>query len=109
MKKITLLDRRRAAPASQELAPRFWDTKSLPEMNSAEWAALCDNCGKCCVISIEDVDSGELYLTDVSCKLFDSKKGQCGDYASRKKLVPDCVKLSPKFVPMLDWLPQTCA
>jgi uncharacterized cysteine cluster protein YcgN (CxxCxxCC family) len=109
MKKITLLDRRRAAPASQEIAPRFWETKSLPEMNTAEWEALCDNCGKCCVISIEDVDSGELYLTDVSCKLFDSKKGQCGDYANRKKLVPDCVKLTPKNVPKLDWLPQTCA
>ena len=33
----------------------------------------------------------------------------CGDYANRKKRVPDCVKLTPKNVPKLDWLPPTCA
>jgi uncharacterized cysteine cluster protein YcgN (CxxCxxCC family) len=87
----------------------FWKTKTLAQMNEAEWESLCDRCGKCCVISIEDADSGVLYLTDVSCKLFDSKACQCGDYANRKKFVPDCVKLTPKNVPKLDWLPRTCA
>jgi uncharacterized cysteine cluster protein YcgN (CxxCxxCC family) len=61
------------------------------------------------VISLEDADTGVLYLTDVSCKLFDSKKCQCGDYENRKQSVPDCVKLTPKNVPKLDWLPRTCA
>jgi uncharacterized protein len=109
-RKITLLPRK--APAQKDnttIAPRFWETKTLPQMNEAEWEALCDNCGKCCVISIEDVDTGQLHLTDVSCKMFDSKKGQCGDYANRKAHVPDCVKLTPKNVPKLDWLPMTCA
>ena len=78
-------------------------------MSEAEWESLCDNCGKCCVISLEDADSGELYLTDVSCKLFDSKACQCSDYANRKARVPDCVKLTPKNVAKLDWLPRTCA
>jgi uncharacterized cysteine cluster protein YcgN (CxxCxxCC family) len=87
----------------------FWKTKTLAQMNEAEWESLCDRCGKCCVISIEDADSGVLYLTDVSCKLFDAKACGCGDYANRKELVPDCVKLTPKNVGKLDWLPRTCA
>ncbi len=111
MKKITLLNTRPPAidPDQQTIAPRFWETKSLREMNEAEWEALCDNCGKCCVISIEDADTGQLYLTDVSCKMFDGVKGQCSDYPNRKKHVPDCVKLTSRNVPKLDWLPQTCA
>jgi uncharacterized cysteine cluster protein YcgN (CxxCxxCC family) len=106
--------RRMREPAAPQVGPKvadepFWRTKTLPEMSEAEWESLCDNCGKCCVISLEDADTGELHLTDVSCKLFDSKKCQCGDYANRKKIVPDCVKLTPKNVPKLDWLPHTCA
>lgn len=97
----------RTAPAPND-AP-FWKTKTLAQMSEAEWESLCDNCGKCCVISLEDADTGELHLTDVSCKLFDSKRCQCGDYANRKQHVPDCVKLTPKNVPKLDWLPRTCA
>ena len=94
-------------PAVQD-AP-FWKTKTLAQMSEAEWESLCDRCGKCCVISIEDADTGTLYLTDVSCKLFDTKACGCSDYANRKKHVPDCVKLTPKNVSKLDWLPQTCA
>ena len=78
-------------------------------MSHAEWESLCDGCGKCCVISIEDVDTGVLHRTNVACNLFDTEACGCGDYANRKKRVPDCVKLTPKNVPKLDWLPQTCA
>ena len=87
----------------------FWKTKTLAQMNEREWESLCDGCGKCCVISLEDADTGEIYLTDVSCKLFDTNACRCSDYANRKKIVPDCVKLTPKNVPKLDWLPRTCA
>jgi uncharacterized cysteine cluster protein YcgN (CxxCxxCC family) len=51
----------------------------------------------------------QLYLTDVSCKLFDTKACGCSDYENRKQYVSDCVKLTPKNVPKLDWLPRTCA
>ena len=115
MSRITLLDyrnsrRKRAqVAASEPLEDGYWRKKTLVELNEQEWESLCDNCGKCCVISLEDEDTGELYLTDVSCKLFDSKACGCGDYANRKQYVPDCVKLTPRNVPTLDWLPRTCA
>lgn len=108
MTKRTLVDL--TQPRSQaEIAPEFWRTKTLAQMNQAEWEALCDGCGKCCVISLEDADTGELYRTDVSCKLFDTATCGCSDYQNRKKKAPDCVKLTPKNVPKLDWLPATCA
>ena len=115
MTRVTLLDyrnsrRKRDAEAdAAPLEPGYWRKKSLGEMNEREWESLCDNCGKCCVISLEDADTGELHLTDVACKLFDGKACGCSDYANRKNYVPDCVKLTPKNVPTLDWLPQTCA
>jgi uncharacterized protein len=115
MSRVTLLDyrfSRRKRDAAADVAPLengYWRKKTLEEMSEREWESLCDNCGKCCVISLEDADTGELYLTDVSCRLFDGKKCQCSDYANRKQYVPDCVKLTPKNVPKLDWLPGTCA
>jgi uncharacterized protein len=113
--KRTLLDhrysRRKRDPVADNapLEPGYWRKKTLAQMSEREWEALCDNCGKCCIISLEDVDTGQLHLTDVSCKLFDTKKCQCGDYENRKQYVPDCVKLTPKNVAKLDWLPRTCA
>lgn len=113
--KTTLLDyrnSRRKRDATADAAPLedgYWRRKTLTEMSEREWEALCDRCSKCCVISIEDVDTGQLHLTDVSCKLFDTEACACSDYENRKQYVPDCVKLTPKNVPKLDWLPSTCA
>jgi uncharacterized cysteine cluster protein YcgN (CxxCxxCC family) len=98
---------RRRAPAP---APEpFWKTKTLAQMNEEEWESLCDGCGKCCLIGIEDEDTGEIHLTDVACKLLDGETGRCSDYANRKKIVTDCVKLTAKNVPQLNWIPKTCA
>jgi hypothetical protein len=88
---------------------RFWEQKSLAEMSDAEWESLCDGCGKCCLIGLEDADTGEIYLTDVSCKMLDAQTCRCRDYANRKAHVPDCVKLTPETVGDLHWLPKTCA
>lgn len=118
--KVTLLDRRRprrpnsdasskAAGETPALQEPFWKTKTLEQMSTAEWESLCDGCGKCCVFTLEDADNGQLYRTDVACKLLDGQTGQCSNYPDRKKYVPDCVKLTPKKVPKLDWLPTSCA
>jgi uncharacterized cysteine cluster protein YcgN (CxxCxxCC family) len=87
----------------------FWKSKSLEELNSHEWEALCDGCGKCCLAKLEDEDSGEIHWTSVGCRLFDEQSCTCSDYTHRQKLVQDCVRLTPQNVRTLTWLPQSCA
>lgn len=89
--------------------PPFWKTKSLAQMSTAEWESLCDGCGKCCCIRMEDEDNGKIYVTNVSCKLFDSATCRCVDYEDRRKTVPDCVQVTPGNVAGLKWMPQTCS
>ena len=81
----------------------------MAELSPQEWESLCDGCGKCCCIRLEDEDNGNIYITDVVCKLFDAGTCQCSNYPSRSKLVPDCVTLTPDNVDQLHWMPQTCA
>lgn len=88
----------------------FWEVKPLAAMTPAEWESLCDGCGRCCVIKLEDEDSGEVHYTDVACRLLDSQTCRCGNYALRAKLVKGCVILTPKALPdVAGWLPATCA
>ena len=91
------------------MAEPFWKVKSLDEMTPAEWESLCDGCGKCCLIQLEDEDSGARFKTDIACRLYDCEQGGCSDYADRKRHVPDCVILTPDTVRTLDWMPRTCA
>jgi uncharacterized cysteine cluster protein YcgN (CxxCxxCC family) len=87
----------------------FWKTKSLGEMTKAEWESLCDGCGRCCLNKLEDEDTGKFLYTRAACKLLDIGTCQCTDYPNRAKRVPDCVTLTPKNVPELGWLPESCA
>lgn len=87
----------------------FWRRKSLAEMTGAEWESLCDGCGRCCLNKLEDVDTGEIFWTDVACKLLDGETCRCTNYRNRRKHVPDCVKLTAENVGRLSWLPPTCA
>ena len=81
----------------------------MAEMSPDEWESLCDSCGKCCCIRLEDEDTAQIYITDVACKLFNAQSCQCGDYPNRSKKVPDCVTLTPDNVAQLKWMPRTCA
>ncbi len=86
----------------------FWKTKSLNDLTQGEWESLCDGCGKCCLNKlINDVD--ELFFTDVACRLLDLGSCRCGNYAERKKHVPDCQVLTPENISEFRWLPFTCA
>ena len=87
----------------------FWETKKLIDMNENEWESLCDKCGKCCVIKLEDFDTQEVHYTNVSCKLLCEKSASCKDYENRKSIVPDCIILSPDNLKDLKWMPETCA
>ena len=88
---------------------RFWGDKSLLEMTAQEWESLCDGCGRCCLVKLEDEDYGRIHFTDLACKLFDAGTCRCSDYENRTKRVSDCVKLTPQNIGDLNWLPPTCA
>lgn len=89
--------------------PPFWKTKSLTQLDAAEWESLCDGCGRCCLIKMEEEDSGEYYFTDVACRLFDAGTCRCKDYENRDSQVPDCVRLTPENAGELGWMPPSCA
>jgi uncharacterized protein len=87
----------------------FWRRKTLAEMTPAEWESLCDGCGLCCVIRLEDDETGEVTPTRVSCRLLDAHTCRCTDYADRHRTVPDCIKLTPGNIRDLPWMPRSCA
>ncbi len=87
----------------------FWRTKSLDEMSAREWESLCDGCGRCCLVKLEDEDTGDIHFTDIGCKLLNTESCRCTDYSRRRRRVPDCVKLTPEGARALSWLPSTCA
>jgi uncharacterized cysteine cluster protein YcgN (CxxCxxCC family) len=87
----------------------FWRRKALTEMTDAEWESLCDGCGKCCLVKLEDEDSSEIYFTNVGCRLLDGTTCRCHDYAGRTAAVDDCVRLTPENAGTLNWLPPSCA
>ena len=78
-------------------------------MTPDEWESLCDGCGKCCLHKLEDVDTGDIALTNVSCRYLELDTCRCSDYPNRQRNVSDCVSLHADTVPKLRWLPDTCA
>ncbi len=90
------------------MSEKFWE-KPLAELDRAEWEALCDGCGKCCLHKLEDEVTGELFPTNVACKLRDRNSCRCSHYRGRQALVPDCVRLTLGRMDEIDWLPSSCA
>jgi uncharacterized cysteine cluster protein YcgN (CxxCxxCC family) len=103
------------APGDKQRTPRhvasapFWRCKTLAAMTAREWESLCDGCGKCCLVKLEDERTGQVHYTDVACTLLDRDSCRCRDYPNRTRRVADCVKLSAKDVAAFGWLPSTCA
>ena len=92
-----------------KIAKPFWETKPLDQMTRDEWESLCDGCGRCCLYILHNEETGDVFETDVGCKLFNAKTRRCMNYANRAKLVPDCVTLTAQNVEALSWMPKTCA
>lgn len=91
------------------MSERFWEDTPLDKLDRAQWEQLCDGCGKCCVHKLEDEETGELLATNVACRLLDRHAGRCSNYRHRRAFIPECVRLTPNSVGLLDWLPSTCA
>ena len=87
----------------------FWQTVKLADMSAAQWEAVCDGCAKCCLVKLQDEDSGEIVFTDIVCNLLNQQTCHCTHYEERTKLVPDCVKLTKDNLDKIDFMPPTCA
>ncbi|WAJ71251.1 YcgN family cysteine cluster protein [Catenovulum adriaticum] len=106
---------------SKTQAP-FWQTKTLEQMNRQEWEQICDGCGKCCLhkfIADDEVDDIEtthqinegetLEYTNIVCQYLNDKTCSCTVYDKRRKLVPDCVELTPDNLDDIFYMPTSCS
>jgi uncharacterized cysteine cluster protein YcgN (CxxCxxCC family) len=92
------------------LRPEFWKHHALEDLPRAEWEALCDGCAKCCLIKLEDEDTGAVAYTSIACRLLDLGSCRCGNYPLRRQLVKGCVVLNRDNIEeVLAWMPSTCA
>ena len=104
------------------LEPKFWEKKTLEQMNDEEWEALCDGCAKCCLHKFIDDDNaanpsptdvlyeGETVVyTNIACHLLNTKTCSCTQYMKRTELVPDCVKLTKDNLKDIFFMPPSCA
>jgi len=87
----------------------FWQLKTLEQMSTEEWESLCDGCGKCCLVKLEDYESGEIFHTNVTCELLNTESCRCMDYAGRHGIVDDCIQLDRENIESLGWLPSSCS
>src|SRR5688500_11148803 len=86
-------------------------------MSEAEWESLCDGCGRCCLVKLEEEnEEGEpepanprVYFTDIGCRVVDEEDRRCRNYEGRTAHVPNCVRLTAEVVSEIGWLPPSCA
>ena len=88
---------------------RFWENKTLDELSHGEWEALCDGCGKCCLIKLQDDQDDSVMYTNIICKNYNIRESKCSDYKNRRSKVIDCVSVTSQNVQDFDWLPESCA
>ena len=78
-------------------------------MTAAEWESLCDKCGRCCLHSVRDGNTGKIQFIAVSCRFLNISTCRCMVYENRKQMDPNCIILSPNNLKQIKRLPYTCA
>ncbi len=104
------------------MTDRFWETKTLEQMNDKEWEALCDGCGKCCLHKFIEDDSADeaaptdhlngdeqVHYTNIVCSYLNTRTCECTEYDNRTTLVPDCVKLTKANLKDIFFMPTSCS
>lgn len=104
------------------MTDKYWESKTLEQMNEQEWEAICDGCAKCCLHKFIDDDSvdepaptdkieaGEkIHFTNIVCTLLNTKTCSCTRYSERTELVPDCVKLTKDNLSDIFFMPPSCS
>lgn len=86
----------------------FWE-KPLQSLLQNEWEALCDGCAQCCLVKLQDDESGEIFATDVVCRFLQADSGHCGVYVERTIKKPECFVIERNNPEHYSWLPGTCA
>ena len=95
---------------SKTIRKNFWKKYPLDEFNKVEWENLCDGCGKCCLIKLENERTTDVHYTKIACRLFDDETCKCGNYEVRQKLVSSCILLTKETIKdSCKWMPKTCA
>ncbi len=92
-----------------EIRAGFWKNLPLEALNEAEWEALCDGCGLCCLVKLEDEETEQIYFTSLVCALLDSEACRCSDYQNRHQKMPDCRAITLTSLQEIEWLPPSCA
>ena len=92
-----------------ELREKFWENFPLEDLNPAEWEALCDGCGLCCLVKLEDEKTEQIYFTNLVCALYDVQKCLCSNYHNRHEKMPDCRSITLESLREITWLPPSCA
>ncbi len=90
-------------------AEPFWKTTPLAAMGPDQWEMLCDRCGRCCLEKLTNRRNGKVYYTSIACRLLDPHTCQCRNYPERRRIVPNCIELTPASPAAFRWLPRTCA
>jgi uncharacterized cysteine cluster protein YcgN (CxxCxxCC family) len=91
-----------------KLREAFWELP-LESLNQAEWEALCDGCGRCCLKKFIGEDSEEILWTRVVCRYFRESDNRCTCYGQRSERVPDCLQVRDMTSDQVHWMPPTCA
>ena len=83
--------------------------KKINEYTQEEWENICNHCGKCCLLKLQNEDTGGSYYTDLVCRYYDQERSRCSIYEKRCEIVPECLKLTPENIDKIEWMPQSCA
>ena len=86
----------------------FWENP-LASLSDSEWERLCDGCGQCCLVKLQDDESDEIFATDVVCRFLSPDSGFCNVYAERTVKKPECFVIDRGNEEHMSWLPKSCA